>query len=41
MISAYYLRELIEQFVPPPHSRYQEGYLAALQALLRVAEAQS
>ena len=40
MISAEYLREMIEQFdKDPPDTHFQRGYLAALQELLRVAEA--
>lgn len=39
MISAEYLRQMIEQFdLDPPDTHYQRGYLAALKELLRVAE---
>jgi hypothetical protein len=41
MISIEYLEEAIASFrVDRPSTDYQKGYLAALQELLRVAEAQ-
>ena len=40
MISANYIREMIDTFEKnPPNTHFQRGYLAALQELLRVAEA--
>lgn len=40
MIDVGYLRKMIGQFdKDPPDTDYQRGYLAALQELLRVAEA--
>jgi hypothetical protein len=40
MISADYLRELIDTFVLPPHNYFQRGQLDMLKQLLAVAEAQ-